>query len=184
LGTIPVYNFKDPTYGAKGAFVKTSISGSVASGATSIPVLSTSGFAKFDYVAIPGAGASGGIYRGQITGDVTSGQPLTISPGIATGVSGASVYVDDTTPIQNAISAAIDGSIVYFPEGTYALSNQLLVSGKPLRLMGDGVGTRLEAITAFPASTAILKLDANGPGGYARPASNENSRASNTGSAA
>jgi hypothetical protein len=45
---------------------------------------------------------------------------------------------DDSSAIQMAINAAPNGSTIYFPKGTYLLSNVMIVNRSGLTLSGDG----------------------------------------------
>jgi len=63
----------------------------------------------------------------------------------------------DTTPINNAISAALSagGGVVYFPAGTYRLDSAIVVNRSDLvSLIGSGVGTVLKEYGGLGISLA------------------------------
>jgi hypothetical protein len=65
---------------------------------------------------------------------------------------------DDTISIQAAIDActAAGGGIVYFPPGTYSITNTLTVVGHNVTLMGDGDASVIEAAAGASSDDMIL----------------------------
>lgn len=71
---------------------------------------------------------------------------------------------DSTTAINNAITAAASGGIVYFPPGTYKTSGSLVITADNIILQGAGWGTVIKPAsgaqfdvisTAIPASAGL-----------------------------
>jgi hypothetical protein len=70
---------------------------------------------------------------------------------------------DDTAAIQTAITAAsAGGGTVFFPAGTYIISNTLSVTADNVQLLGTGRNSTIQAKSTFPASPMIWY---QGPGG-------------------
>lgn len=111
---------------------------------------------------------TGGIWRVAVGGGENAGKVFVVSvPGgfvlntgaiTFTAVSQLGTYnvrsdfgaagngtTDDTTPIANAIAAAIanGGGIVYFPKGTYSSNNITLSAATGVRLVGAGQGASI-----------------------------------------
>lgn len=61
--------------------------------------------------------------------------------------------VDDTAAIQSAITAASAGGTLYFPRGTYLTTQTIDLTGKKMRLLGDGINQ-----TIIRASASISYL--------------------------
>jgi len=50
---------------------------------------------------------------------------------------------DDTSAIQSAINAATGGGTIYFPQGRYLTSAELVVNKEGITILGDGCGDKL-----------------------------------------
>ena len=65
---------------------------------------------------------------------------------------------DDTTPVTNAINAAPDKGIVYFPQGTYKLTTwSVLTPGKVLTFLGDGQQRSILTATTGKVFVSVTK---------------------------
>jgi len=67
---------------------------------------------------------------------------------------------DETTDIAAAITAIPEGSTVYFPSGTYATDNPIIIN-KRLRVIGNGVDTVFKTFTAeneMGVDTGVIKV--------------------------
>jgi len=64
---------------------------------------------------------------------------------------------DDTTAIQTAITTAqtAGGGVVYFPPGTYIISNTLTISHDNMELIGAGWSSAIQAGSSMPAAPMI-----------------------------
>ncbi|MFW9968620.1 MAG: glycosyl hydrolase family 28-related protein [Candidatus Odinarchaeota archaeon] len=83
---------------------------------------------------------------------------------------------DDTTAIQSAVDAITNGGIVYFPAGTYIISNQITINYDYIKLIGTGSASVIKAkndsdfqyMISATSKTGIyienLKVDANKSG--------------------
>lgn len=79
---------------------------------------------------------------------------------------------DDTTAINNALTAAANGGTVYFPAGTYLITSTLTIPGDGVTLVGEGYDSLINSNTAnvniVTATSragfrvANLRLNANG----------------------
>lgn len=73
-------------------------------------------------------------------------------------------YTDDTLAIRSAISAAGNGGIVFFPDGSYMLKNQspseteLLLLTKSVRLLGTGFRSRLVVDNNVPNTVDVVAI--------------------------
>lgn len=70
---------------------------------------------------------------------------------------------DDTVAIRNAIAAAVNGGVVFFPEGTYSVQQQstetaLLTVSKPIHLLGTGYKSVISVKSTVPATVDVIKL--------------------------
>lgn len=78
---------------------------------------------------------------------------------------------DDLAAIQRAISISTTsgGGIVYFPPGTYSISNQILVPDKVI-IQGAGMAsTTIKAAAGFPSGRDILHVGPNDTQNYTNP---------------
>ncbi|MDF2652326.1 MAG: hypothetical protein K0Q73_8131, partial [Paenibacillus sp.] len=73
-------------------------------------------------------------------------------------------YTDDTVAIRSAISAAANGGVVFFPDGSYVLKNQssteteLLLLTNSVRLLGTGFQSRLVVDNNVPNTVDVVKI--------------------------
>jgi hypothetical protein len=105
---------------------------------------------------------------------ITNKTPVSVKDFGATG----NGVTDDTTSIQNTINSVVSagGGTVFFPKGTYIISNVLTIGGNNVTLEGVFGGTTIKAKNATDFQDMItatgrsnlkfynLILDANGPG--------------------
>lgn len=78
---------------------------------------------------------------------------------------------DDLASIQRAImvSTTSGGGIVYFPQGTYSISNQILVPDKVI-IQGAGMAsTTIKAASGFPSGRDVIHVGPNDSNNYTSP---------------
>lgn len=106
--------------------------GSISSGSTSLTLTVQGGYAsgspiasfrQGNYVAVHGAGTSGGVLIARVTAANRTTGVLTLSVAASTTVAGARVEPDNWQPIQDAINKL--GRAVYIPAGFFRVYNPL-----------------------------------------------------------
>jgi uncharacterized protein YjbI with pentapeptide repeats len=64
---------------------------------------------------------------------------------------------DDTNAIQNAVNRMQNGQILFFPNGIYLISTNVVVSGfSGIRILGQGEGTQITWNTTSSSTTAMF----------------------------
>lgn len=89
---------------------------------------------------------------------------------VAMGATGNGT-TDDLAAIQRAILVSTNsgGGIVYFPQGTYSISNQILLPDKVI-IQGAGMAsTTIKAASGFPNSRDIIHIGPNDSQNYTNP---------------
>jgi hypothetical protein len=165
---LPVFNVKDPLYGALGNGVVNAAGDGHITNGLAVFTSASGVFTAADVgkaISVNGAGAAGAILLTTIL-SYQSATQVTLNANASTTVTTAGYFygTDDTTAVQAALTAAaVAGGIVVFPVGIYPINNTgLSLPNTQVHVIVQGAGelcTMVKALANPPTSLFVFQCN-------------------------
>lgn len=113
---------------------------------------------RYSDVVVSGVNAEDVVYDPPFTGAVQTNVEAKLAQYVSVKDFGAvgDGVTDDTAEIQAAIDSLSNGGVVFFPVGTYLVTDQIVVADK-VTLLGTGYATENSTSAALRGSSCILR---------------------------